>query len=212
MWITRRIGKNDGKKTAMDWLLFSKKCIEDCMVLSDTGVLKKNIHAEWNIKWHIHNTVFSTNFLWIRFFSISSLCRNLAWVWKVTYIVLISMVQQLQIPLIILRKNTHSNYWRCFYGQDNTNNWKYLYYPIVILTYHFPIRHVFPWNAKPYFITYLGVKPFANRDTPYCFSSICIRVFATVSSSVFSFEDLKTFDSIMYTLFSSLSYGFKTIS
>ena len=36
MWITRRIGKNDGKKTAMDWLLFFQKCTKKCMTLSDT--------------------------------------------------------------------------------------------------------------------------------------------------------------------------------
>lgn len=39
MWITLRIGKNDGKKTARNWLFFFPKCTESYTALADMGNL-----------------------------------------------------------------------------------------------------------------------------------------------------------------------------
>lgn len=50
MWITQRIGKNDGTKNSQKLAAFFQKCTKSHAVLANTVVLYKNIHTECNIK------------------------------------------------------------------------------------------------------------------------------------------------------------------
>lgn len=68
---------------------------------------------------------------------------------------------------------------------------KYLYpteclNPDIPQTHHYPIRHSFALNAKPYFLIFSGANPITASFAPYFFSSICFRAFATVSARSFS--------------------------